>query len=273
MTPNEYDLNKLHVQVLGSGRPLLMLHGWNRAGLDLKPLATLLSAKRTIHLIDLPGFGSSPIPFYSSPDLSATETAWGTTEYSELMVRYLQSHGITKCDILGHSFGGRICLRIASTHCDIVDSMVLIGSHGLQLPKPLGAAIKSAVLKSIRRVLRAIDNTFNTKLYTEKFVPFFGSRDYLNAGPLRSILVKTVNEDQSENSRFVKAPTLLLWGALDTETPLAMGQRFQQLIQGSHLVALDNHGHDSFKDVGAHLCAYHIESFLRQQDESIGKGV
>jgi pimeloyl-ACP methyl ester carboxylesterase len=284
MTPDQYDLGQLRVEVFGTGRPVLMLHGWNRAGRDLKPLAQLLSRDRSVHLVDLPGFGASPLPEEpvlnsgvhasgapSLPISSVPVSAWGTYEYGELMVRYLQSLGINSCDLIGHSFGGRICLRIASRYQDLVGSMVLIGSHGLQLPKPFKAAIRSSLLKALRSIIRLVDSTFNTKLYTARFVPFFGSRDYLNAGPLRSILVKTVNEDQSENSRRIKAPTLLLWGALDTETPLAMGRRFQELIEGSHLIALDNHGHDPFQDVGAHLCAYHIESFLRLLGNS-GKG-
>lgn len=284
MTPEEYDLSQLRVEVFGMGRPLLMLHGWNRAGRDLKPLARLLSRDRSVHLVDLPGFGASPLPEEPSTDAEGRSTgeqssvispvpgaAWGTHEYGELMVRYFQSIGIQSFDLLGHSFGGRICLRIASAHPDRVGAMVLIASHGLQLPKPFRAAVRSSMLRMVRRIIRLVDTTFNTKWYTAKFVPFFGSRDYLNAGPLRSVLVKTVNEDQSENCRWIKAPTLLLWGALDTETPLAMGRRFRDLIEGSRLITLDNHGHDPFQDVGAHLCAFHIESFLRLNGES-GKG-
>jgi len=284
MTPDDYDLSQLRVEVFGTGRPLLMLHGWNRAGRDLQPLAKLLSRDRSVHLVDLPGFGASPLPEQPSVNVEVNRTgepssarspvpgsAWGTHEYGELMVRYFQSIGINSFDLLGHSFGGRVCLRIASRHQDLVGSMVLIASHGLQLPKPFKAALKSTLLKGIRRIIRLVDTTFSTKWYTAKFVPFFGSQDYLNAGPLRTILVKTVNEDQSENCRWIKAPTLLLWGALDTETPLAMGYRFRDLIEGSLLITLDNHGHDPFQDVGAHLCAFHIESFFRLMDGA-GKG-
>jgi pimeloyl-ACP methyl ester carboxylesterase len=285
MTPDEYDLSQLRVEVFGTGRPLLMLHGWNRAGRDLKPLARLLSRDRSVHLVDLPGFGASPLPGQSSINSeggssgeqsavisSGQGAAWGTHEYGELMVRYFQSIGIQSFDLLGHSFGGRICLRIASQHQDRVGAMVLIASHGLQLPKPLQAALRSAALRIVRRIIRLVDNTFNTKLYTAKFVPFFASPDYLNAGPRRAILVKTVKEDQSENSRWIKASTLLLWGALDKETPLPIGYRFRDLIEGSRLIVLDNHGHDPFHDVGAHLCAFHIESFLGLMGET-GKGV
>lgn len=286
MTPDEYDLSQLRVEVFGTGRPLLMLHGWNRAGRDLKPLARLLSRYRSVHLVDLPGFGASPLPEKPAGNSEITlageprsaispvpGSAWGTHEYGELMVRYFRSVGINSFDLLGHSFGGRICIRIASRHQDLVGSMVLIASHGLQLPKPFKAAVRSTVLKALRRIFRVVDTTFNTRLYTAKFVPFFASRDYLNAGPLRAILVKTVNEDQSENCRWIKGPALLIWGALDTKTPLAMGYRFRNLIEGSRLITFDNHGHDPFQDVGAHLCAFHIESFLRQIDESVKKGV
>jgi len=49
----------LHVEVVGSGPPLVLLHGWAMHGGVLAPLVERLSAHRTLHVVDLPGHGLS----------------------------------------------------------------------------------------------------------------------------------------------------------------------------------------------------------------------
>jgi len=49
----------LHVEVTGSGPPLVLLHGWAMHGGVFAPLAARLRAVRTLHVVDLPGHGFS----------------------------------------------------------------------------------------------------------------------------------------------------------------------------------------------------------------------
>ena len=49
----------LHVEVVGSGPPLVLLHGWAMHGGILAPLVERLRAHRTLHVVDLPGHGHS----------------------------------------------------------------------------------------------------------------------------------------------------------------------------------------------------------------------
>jgi pimeloyl-ACP methyl ester carboxylesterase len=228
--------------------------------------------------VDLPGFGRSPLPKEVGNNNGSGEerdindlnnkqgklSAWGTEEYGELLFRYMSGcmqKDMSVWDILGHSFGGRIALRIAARHVEMIDSLILIGSHGLQMPLTFKRACRLNWIKTLRWGARFVDGVFRTNVYSEKFIPLFGSRDYLNAGELRSILVKTVNEDQTLSVQNIQARTLLLWGARDQETPPIMGRRFKELIRESQLIELANHGHHPFEDVGAHLCAYHIIKF------------
>jgi pimeloyl-ACP methyl ester carboxylesterase len=76
-----------------------------------------------------------------------------------------------------------------------------------------------------------------------------GSQDYRNAsGVMRATLVKLVNEDLRHLLPAVDAPTLLLWGENDTDTPLASGQIMQQLIPQAQLIIFTNAGHFPFLD-------------------------
>ena len=79
-----------------------------------------------------------------------------------------------------------------------------------------------------------------------------GSSDYNNATPLmRSTLVKVVNEDLEPLIPLVKCPTLLIWGDLDTATPIADARRMEELIADAGLVVCEGAGHFSYAEQSA----------------------
>jgi pimeloyl-ACP methyl ester carboxylesterase len=247
------DKSDLHVETMGKSGPiLLMMHGWGQNLESLRMLGELLSKHAQVHLIDLPGFGSSPAP----------EADWDTIGYAERILRYLDEKSIDRAILLGHSFGGRVSVRLASRHPERVEAVVLINSGGLKRP-PGKWKLKAQLVKILGKSLKSVDKATGSKYYESWFVPKFASIDYKNAGRLRNILVKSVNEDVSEDATRIKSPVFLLWGELDTETPLEMGQRFSNLIPGSQLLVLPGKGHFPFLGDSAHLCARYIIEFLK----------
>ena len=238
---------------------LVLLHGWGRSSESLRPLGELLANSCKVVLLDLPGFGLSPLPAEASNEGGG----WGTYEYSERIKRFLDQSGITSCILIGHSFGGRISVQLASRYPELTQGLVLIGSHGLKRTR---TPIEMLRLKAIRLVgilLKKIDGATGTRLFAHYFAPRFGSADYKAAGELRKTLVKTVNEDLSREAAGIQAPTLLLWGENDEQTPLDLAHSFRSLIANSELHTFPHKGHEPFSDVGAHLMAKYIESFLR----------
>ena len=54
--------NTMHVETLGLGPNLVLIHGWGMNGSVWQPLVKPLSKYFTLHLLDLPGMGySTPI--------------------------------------------------------------------------------------------------------------------------------------------------------------------------------------------------------------------
>jgi pimeloyl-ACP methyl ester carboxylesterase len=242
-----------------------MLHGWGRSLGALRPLGELLASSvktsSKIVLIDLPGFGLSPLPHEASNDGGG----WGTFEYAERIKRFLDQSGIKSCILIGHSFGGRISVQLASYYPDLIKGVVLIGSHGLKRKR---APIEHARVRLISlsgKLAKRIDGTVGTRLFAHYFAPRFGSADYKAAGDLRKTLVKTVNEDLSNAASKITAPTLLLWGQDDKQTPLDLAYSFRALIADSELHIFPQKGHEPFNDVGAHLLARYIETFIHQR--------
>ena len=53
------DAGRLHVEVVGNGPPLVLLHGWAMHGGIFAPLVERLRDRCTLHVVDLPGHGNS----------------------------------------------------------------------------------------------------------------------------------------------------------------------------------------------------------------------
>ena len=79
---------------------------------------------------------------------------------------------------------------------------------------------------------------------------------------MRAIFVKTVNEDLSSELAKIDTECLLLWGEKDTETPVEMGERFNQMLKNSKFVLLKGMDHVPFLGSNAHMVAHKINKYL-----------
>lgn len=63
----------MHVQVEGEGQDIVLVHGWGMSRVAWQPVVPLLAEKYRLHLVDLPGFGRSPLasPFSLSSVVDA----------------------------------------------------------------------------------------------------------------------------------------------------------------------------------------------------------
>ena len=89
----------LSYRVVGSGRPLLLIHGFGISYNIWRNLVPLLSSHFMIVMIELPGIGGSPLPAEGQDYLSAA------LDGIEGVRRAL---GLEKWDVLGYSSGSRI---------------------------------------------------------------------------------------------------------------------------------------------------------------------
>lgn len=246
-------LLKVPSQEATKQKPLVLLHGWGRDHQALLSLAHLLCQQRDIYLIDLPGFGKSPLPPIEQEVPSYVDIANWT-------LKRLQQEGVTSFDLLGHSFGGKVAIALAKQHPEI-KNLILMASSGIKAKRPFLKKIKFLLLKYSAKILKRIDYFLGSCLFTDWFRPKFGSKDYLAAGPMRAILVRSVQEDITSELFQLKTSTLLLWGERDTETPLEMAVRMQKIIPKAQLISLPFAGH-LLAEESPSLCAHFIEKFL-----------
>ncbi len=215
------DIDINYVQY-GTGKDVVLLHGWGQNIQMMDPLGKLLKNCR-ITILDLPGFGSSMEPSF----------AYNISDYASLLHEFLKELKIDNPILIGHSFGGRIAIYYASTYP--VSKLVLFGSPFI---KRENDSLKLKVFKSLKKI-KFLNNL------AEVMKNHLGSEDYKNAsGVMRQILVNTVNTDLSSNASKITCPTLLIWGNNDEAVPVSEAKKLESLINDSALIVLN----------GTHYC-------------------
>ena len=223
----------------GSGELVVLLHGWGSNIKLFANLIDLLSAKYTVVAMDMPGFGESEEP----------KTPWCVDDYVQFVIDFLKDYDAKEVTLLGHSFGGRVIIKMHSRESlpFKVKKVILVDSAGIMPPKSNKKSWRTRYYKMGKAVL-------STKLVQklapdalENFRKKMGSADYAAASPMmRQVMVKVVNEDLEPDLPNIKCPTLLVWGVNDTATPLSDGEKMEKLIPDAGLVRLENAGHYSF---------------------------
>ena len=199
---------------------VIFLHGWARRGQDFAVCARELADRGIASVaLDLPGFGSSPLP----------TVAGGARSYAQQLVPALRAMGSAPFVLVGHSFGGTIATVIAANEPELVRALVLTGAPVLRAP---AAATPSWRYRMIR-FLHARGVVSDAKMEATR--RRFGSADYRAAhGLLRDILVASVNESYEAELALVRAPVAMLWGELDRDVPASVAARASVILPGPH---------------------------------------
>ncbi len=109
----------MHVERIGSGAPLLMIHGWGMHGGVWSEVAKILAANFRVHSVDLPGYGYSK------------NAGWVATKSPILLnevVDRLSANFVEPLTVCGWSLGGQIALRWATREPDKVRRLILVAS-------------------------------------------------------------------------------------------------------------------------------------------------
>ncbi len=223
----------------GEGELIVLLHGWGSNIKLFANLIDLLSKKYKVVAMDMPGFGESQEP----------PSAWCVDDYADFVIEFLKAYNTDKVMLLGHSFGGRVIIKLNSRENlpFEISKVILVDSAGILPPKSNKKSFRTRWYKFCRTILSTGIMQKIAPEALEKLRVKYGSADYVAASPLmRQVLVKTVNEDLEPLLPNIKCPTLLVWGVNDTATPLSDGEKMEKLIPDAGLVKLENAGHYSF---------------------------
>lgn len=201
---------------------IIALHGWGRNGGDFARIVDGLDAL-SIHL---PGFGITPEP----------AEAWGSEQYADDVAAALE--GLPPVILVGHSFGGRVAVRLAAKHPELVAGIVLTGVPLMRLKAAPKVSASYRLVRWLARRGLVPQKTLEAQRHKH------GSADYRAAqGVMRDIMVRVVPETYDADLARITAPVRMVWGGNDTAAPADAGLAASKLVTGAKFRVVPGAGH------------------------------
>ena len=211
---------------------VLALHGWQRTHLDFAGVfePPAFSDTHGALALDLFGFGATPAP----PE------AWGSEGYAEHLLPLLDGDELGRpLTVVGHSFGGRVAVRLARLAPDRIDRLVLTG---VPLLDREGRRSTPALRYRLGRRLHRMGLVGDQRM--EALRQRYGSPDYRAAsGVVRDVFVALMTETYGADMAATTCPGDLVWGADDDQVPLEVAERALELFPDADLTVLPGVGH------------------------------
>jgi pimeloyl-ACP methyl ester carboxylesterase len=255
VTDNDHELphvtawrgREVRWSAFGSGPDVVFLHGTPWSSVLWRPIADALSTRYTVHLWDMPGYGTSSMLAEHDVDL-------GTQ--AELFADLLREWGLTRPHVVAHDIGGAVGLRARLLHGATYASLCLVDVVAL---RPWGSPFFRLVQEHADvftqlppRVHRGV---------VEAYVSGAAHRDLAAAdlsllvGPwtTREGLPAFYRQIAQADERFTEEfepllggltePVHVIWGAEDTWIPVDRAHRLQSMIPGATLRVVSDAGH------------------------------
>ncbi len=244
---------ELSYTVQGSGKPILLLHGFGANRANWRFIAPSLARSHQVWMLDLKGHGDS-----AKPD----DKAYSLHDQARLVIGFIKQQRLTQLTLMGHSFGGGTALLITLSLLEesntTIERLILIGSiaYPQKLPifirilrRPwlgrLGLTSLPARLLSYLVLRMAY---FDGRKITPESIGYYAAPLRQSDGQKALIatalqIIPREFDDIVSRYRNIHIPTLLIWGDHDRIVPIASGRRLEQDIQGSRLEIVAECGH------------------------------
>lgn len=225
------DTKKIHYLRKGKGLPILFVHGWGGSMKSLISVFEMAAKHFDAIIIDLPGFGKSDPP----------NTNWGIIEYSSVVNKLINKLNLGKIVYFGHSFGGSLGIYLSAQNPNIFSHLILANSS-FRRPKN-----KNNPITFIKRNLIA-----RLPFYSKWEAPvryifyklFFRNSDLTKFPKLESNFRHIVTHDLTPILNNIRTKTLILWGSIDTYTPIRYAHELHEKIYRSKIKIFPDIGHN-----------------------------
>lgn len=232
----------IYYESAGSGKPVLLLHGWGCSTQTMAPIYNRLIDSFSVTSIDFPGHGNSSVP----------QQPMNVGDYARVTHEFMCRHGLVGCDVICHSFGGRVVTKLAAQDSGIFRKLIYTGGAGIRPPRGLKYYYRVYSYKLMKRlakfrIVRGIAKLIGVDIQAK--ISNAGSADYKVLPPaMRATFSMVVNEDLSRHLKDIKNSTLLIWGTEDMDTPLWMAEKMEEEIADSGLIKFEGAGHYAYLD-------------------------
>ena len=241
----------LHVDTHGTGRDLVLVHGWGMHGGVWQPLLRYLSPHFRLHVVDLPGMG------YSKPLEHGQLQA-----YAEALAAVVPAGA----DLCGWSLGGTIAMRLALMRPDLVRRLVLVGAtpcftnreastaspiwaDGVdervfrQFASQVAQDYQATLIKFLTLQCMGADSVRAT---VKQLRESFAARPVPTMESLQRALRILLENDLRAEAAQLRTPTLVIHGDRDTLAPVEAGRWLSQHLPEGRLRVIAGASHAPF---------------------------
>ncbi|WP_269685751.1 alpha/beta fold hydrolase [Flavobacterium lacustre] len=155
----------LYSKIEGSGKPLLILHGFLGMSDNWKTLGAQFATEGyQVHLLDLRNHGRS---FQSE--------AFSYQVMMQDVLAYCKDNSLESINIIGHSMGGKVAMLLATTHPELVDKLIVADIGPKFYPQH-----HQDILAGLNAVDFSVKPSRNeVEEVMAKYIPDFGTRQFL----------------------------------------------------------------------------------------------
>lgn len=239
---------RLHYQEMGSGHPLVCMHGAGPGASsesNFKLNAGPFSEKFRVILFDMPQYGKSEKIVLTQPRLKYN---------AELLHGFLGKIGIERTHIVGNSMGGQVALKFGLDFPAALDRVVVIGSGAVTpifAPHPVeGVKMIARYYKGAGPSREKLRDLLSTIVYDSSFLTeeIFEERYKASVDPE---VVELFGKRQGELPREtlavdlgkLKAKLLVVWGMDDRFGALDVGLQMTRMVPGAQMHIFSQCGH------------------------------
>lgn len=245
------DADGISTRYLRSGHeglpPLLLLHG---VGGHAEAYARNLKAHGRYFdtwSVDMIGHGWSDKP----------DHPYEIAHYVDHLLRFMDARGWERAHVSGESLGGWVAARLAASHPDRVERVVLNTAGGSRAEPTVMARIKSLSTRAAEDpswefikarvewlMARPEQATADLIACRQAIYSQPGFRQAMaNAMVLQDMEVRTRNLVTPADYGSIAAPTLVLWTSHDPTADVTEGRRIADMIPGAQFVVMQDCGH------------------------------
>jgi pimeloyl-ACP methyl ester carboxylesterase len=246
---------------VGTGPPLVLVHGATVDARMWQPQLTGLADEFTVVAWDEPGAGrSSDVP-----------ADFGLADYAHCLASLIDALELGPAHVAGLSWGGTVVLELYRHHPELVATLILIDTYAGWKGSLPEAEVRARV-ELYRRVVAAPADEFDPTppgLFAgdppAEFLPLLDSMAAdVRRESMNTALSLMAEADQRDLLPRIAVPTLLIWGELDVRSPISVARQFEQAIPSARLALIPGAGHVSnlerpepFNDVVREFCRAH----------------
>jgi pimeloyl-ACP methyl ester carboxylesterase len=221
-TPSGDDSKLVDVRIrrLGSGSPVVLVHGLGVSSTYFAPLAEQLSCRTRLIAPDLPGWGRSDRP----------DAVLDVAAAADVLAEIIVAEDLGRCALVANSLGCQFVVELADRRADLVAGLVLISP-----------TVDPRFRSPIRQGLSLAVDWMREPPGLWPLV----ARDYWRMGPARLLAtaLRALRDRPEEKLPRIEMPVLVLRGDRDATTSRSWAERCARLAPDGTFVPIPGAAH------------------------------